>query len=1074
MKLKHVHGIAGLAAVFTFAGSALLAQTPAGSIQGTVKDSSGAVMVGVSLVVTNVLTGVRTNAVTNEAGEYLAPYLNPGEYQVTVVEAQGFKRFQRSGLTLEADQKLRIDIEMVVGSSTETVVVVAAAPLLQSEQVTLGQVVNLMQVRDLPLQGVGRSPLSLVSLVPGVFDQQGAAFASIGGGRAAASTVLLDGVGNNTTAPVHTPSVDAVQEFKVHTHAFSAEYGRTGGGVVSLSIKSGTNQFHGNLFEFFRNDVLNARAYFSLPSQPKPALRYNEFGGTLGGPIVKNRLFFFVSYQGVRQRVPGTSVNTVPTELQSRGIFTEGSQARIYDPATTRPDPASSSRTLRDQFAGNQVPASRIDAPAARFMPLFPPSNVAGLVSNYIVSSVSARSSATTDNRIDYRLSQNDNLMFRYSRGGNSTTSAKIVRPGTASQGQDRNVTLQEVHTFTPRLINEFRAAVSYLANTTKPVGYPGLGAREFGIANYPSLGTPAVNISGTAGVGGPTGRGLQDQAYLFLYLVDSLTWVRGKHVLKAGADIETDRQRRFQMDVGNLNFDATFTALPGVGNTGLGLASFLLGMPTSASLTLSPVAVNFRSTTSSFFVQDDWKAARSLTLNLGFRFDGVFPMTEIDDQISIFDLKTEKLDRVGREGRSRSPFDFTGRFGPRFGFAWQPGRPRHTVFRGGYGIANSALDRYNQPLTFPWGMSSTVSMTSPDNLTPPFVLSQGPPAAVLKVREGVTGPGFGADVTNIQRRPSVDYMQNWQLSVQHELAPQKILLEVAYGGSKGTNLMAYSTLNQVPPDRMGPGNAQARRPYPAFQLVENASNPGSSIFHSLQVKADARLARGAGFLVSYTYAREIDNFPGPRGGAFNSGTSQFIQNVYNIRAERSIGGFNFPQRLVASYVYPLPLGRGQRWLTSGGWLGALAGGWRVAGITTLQSGGPVPVSASPNSCNCFNGGFRPNRIRDGRLPSDERSLARYFDTGAFTMPAQYTFGNSERNLLLSPGTVSFDLSASRRANLVRGDAQRYVEFRSEFFNLFNTPQFNPPNAVFGTPQFGMINGARAARVIQLALKLYF
>jgi hypothetical protein len=1051
----------------------LPAQTPTSSIQGTVKDITGAVMVAVSVVVTNVQTGVAYTAVSNQAGEYLAAYLLPGEYTVRA-EAPGFKRFVRAGITLEMEQKARIDIEMAVGSNTETVEVVAAAPLLQSEQVALGQVVNLMQVRDLPLQGVGRNPLSLASLVPGVFDQQGAAFASIGGGRAAASTILLDGVGNTHMNAIHTPSVDAVQEFKVLTHAFSAEYGRMGGGVVSLSIKSGTNQFHGNLFEFFRNDVLNARDFFSLPGSRKPALRYNEFGGTLGGPVLKNRLFFFTSYQGVRQRMPGTSVNTVPTVLQSQGIFTEGNQARIYDPATTRPDPANPSRTLRDEFAGKRVPASRIDAPAARLMQLFPAPTVAGLVSNYVVSTVGARSSAVTDNRIDYRLTSSDNLMFRYSRGGTSTTTGKVVRPGTSTQGQDRNVTLQEVHTFTPRLINEFRAAVSYRANKLNPVGYPGPGAGEFEIPNFPSLGTPAVSISGTSGVGGPTGRGLQDQSYLYLYLVDSMTWVRGRHVLKAGVDIQKDRHRRFQMDVGALNFDATYTSQPGVGNTGLGLASFLLGMPTRATLTLSQIWLNFRSTASSFFVQDDWKAASGLTLNLGFRFDGVFPMTEINDQISVFSLGTGKLDRVGRDGRPRSPYDFTGRLGPRFGFAWQPGWLRHTVLRGGYGISQSSLDRYNQPLTFPWGMGGVVSMTSPDNLTPPFVLSQGPPPAVLRVPEGTTGPGFGADVTNIQRRPSVDYVQNWQLSVQRELVPQKILLEVAYGGSKGTHLLAASTLNQVRPDRMGPGDAQARRPYPAFQLVENISNPGSSIYHSLQVKADGRLARGAGFLVSYTYAREIDDFSGPRGDASNSGTPQFIQNVYNTRAERGIGGFNFPQRLVASYSYPLPLGRGQRWLSSGGWPGVLAGGWRLAGITTLQSGGPVQISASPNNCNCFNGGLRPNRIRDGRIPDAERSLVRYFDTGAFTAPAQYTFGNSERNLLLAPGTLSLDLSVSRRASLLRGDPQRYVEFRSDFFNLFNTPQFNPPNAVLGTPQFGMITSARAARVIQLALKLYF
>ena len=612
---------------------AALAQTPAGSILGTVTDASDAIVPGVTVAVTNVLTGVRHATKTNQEGEYLVPYLIPGDYQVAA-EAGGFKSFQRGGLTLQVDQRLRIDVVLSVGDTKETIVVEARAPLLESEQSALGQVVNLQQVRDLPLQGLGRSPLSLVSLIPGVFNQSGAAFASIGGGRAAASSILLDGIGNHNTQPIHVPSVDAVQEFKVHTHAFSAEYGRTGGGIVSLSIKSGTNQVRGNVFEFFRNDVLNARNFFSLPNDRKPVVRYNEFGGTLGGPVRiprlfdgRNRLFFFVSYQGVRQHTAGTFVNTVPTALQQRGIFTEGNQARIYDPATTRTDPANPSRMLRDLFAGNQLPASRIDASANRLVQLFPSPNAPGLVSNYVSSAVGIQTTDTSDNRIDYRVSNSDSVMFRYSFGLANTIPAKVL-PGLADRTSgiwdkhDRNTTLQEVHTFSPRLINEFRIGLTNMSGIQNTVGYPGNLALEFGIPSFPSLGMPVVNITGTAGLGPATSRNLQNQAYQYIYLVDAVTYIRGKHILKIGTDTQFNRSRRFQPDVGTLNFDATFTNLPGVANTGLGMASFLLGLPTRGALTLSQIKLNFRSCNASFFVQDDWKVARRLTLNLGIRFD--------------------------------------------------------------------------------------------------------------------------------------------------------------------------------------------------------------------------------------------------------------------------------------------------------------------------------------------------------------------------------------------------------------------------------------------------------------------
>ena len=448
--------------------------------------------------------------------------------------------------------------------------------------------------------------------------------------------------------------------------------------------------------------------------------------------------------------------------------------------------------------------------------------------------------------------------------------------------------------------------------------------------------------------------------------------------------------------------------------------------------------------------------------------------MTEINDQISVFNLSSGALDRVGRDGRPRSPYDFAARYGPRFGFAWEPFFLRRTVVRGGYGVFQSAVDRYNEPLTFPWGMASNVTISTVDNVTPPFTLSQGPPPSILKVAEGVTGPEFGASASNIQRKPAGDYVQNWQFSVQHELLPQKLLVDVAYAGSKGTHLLAYPALNQVALNQMGPGNAQARRPYPTYQAVDTAANLGSSIYHSLQAKAESRFWAGLNFLVSYTYAREIDDYSGPRSDVFNSGTAQFIQNVYNLRAERSVGGFNFPQRLVASYNYALPFGTGKRLLNGGGWSGRLLGGWQVSGIATMQKGGPVAISVTPNSCNCFNGGLRPNRIGDGRLQDQQRSLGRFFDTAAFAAPTTYTFGNSERNLMLAPGLVNFDFSLSKKTNFSGADTGRYAELRAEFFNACNTPQFASPNAVVGTPQFGMINGARAARVIQFALKVHF
>ncbi|MBI3693511.1 MAG: TonB-dependent receptor [Acidobacteria bacterium] len=1058
--------------------SVLPAQTPVGAIVGTVRDTSGAVVPGARVIIRNVQTGVQNTVETDELGNYMIAYLTPGEYQVRC-ERGGFESFQRTGILLQMDHKLRVDIDLQVGEATETVTVNAGTPLLETETSTLGQVIDTRKVLDLPQ--VDSNVFSLVALAPGVQTQPGAAFPSIGGGRATASSILLDGVENHRGIPIYVPSGDAIQEFKVLTHAFSAEYGRTGGGIVSLAIKSGTNQFHGSAFEFFRNDVLNARNFFALPGSKKPVVRYNRFGGTVGGPIRRDRLFFFVSYGGQRNHSVGTFVNTVPTLPQRGGDFSEGTQAPIFDPATTRPDPVRPGSFLRDPFAGNQVPSSRTDPAAARLIQLFPVPNAPGLVSNYVSSSVGRTTDNNVDVRVDHRLSNSDSFFVRYSHGSNIRIPSKVL-PGLADRTggnlniQTRNVALQEVHTFNPRLINEFRLGYTRIYTLQETAGYPENQAAVFGIPNFPALGMPTVNISGTAGLG-PNPRSLINEPWQYFYLLDSLTVVQGRHTIKTGADIQVSRIRRFQPDVGTLSFDSTFSSQPGVPNTGIGLASFLLGLPTSGSVGLSQIGLNFRTSTPSFFVQDDWKASSGLTLNLGLRFDGSTPITELNDQISNFNLQTGKLERVGREGRPRSPFDFESKFGPRFGFAWQPRGLRRAVVRGGYGIFYSSVKDSNAPISFPWGSGASVSVSTVDNINPPFVLSQGPPPAILKVPEGFIGPGFGANVITFERLPAFDYVQNWQLSWQYELFSKQLLLDAAYAGSKGTHLLANVPINQVPPDQMGPGNFQTRLPFPQFGQVNSWANRGSSIYHSLQVKAEGRFREGLTFLASYTFARDINDFSGPNGGAFNAGINQSVQNVYNLRAERSIGGFNIPHRFVFSYNYELPFGQGQRFLDSAKWWNLLLGGWQINGITTLQSGGPVAMGAVPNTCNCINpggldSGLRPNRLKDGRLPASERSLQRYFDTSAFSAPAPYTFGNSEKNLLLGPGLVNFDFSALKRFRL--GGDRRNLEFRSELFDLFNTPQFASPSAILGTPQFGRITAARSARVIQMALKLYF
>ena len=1047
-------------------------------ITGRLSDSSGAVIPGARVGVTNEKTGIGRETVSNNEGYYTIPLLPPGEYRVSV-RKEGFKPLVQVNVVLNVEQVARLDFTMQPGELSETVTITSDAPLMNTETSSVGQVVDNKTVVTLPLNGRNYSLLAV--LAPGATPNPGSRTEdgfSLNGNRLFQNSYQVDGADNNNyifgvdtnTTQALRPSVDAIQEFKVETANYSAEYGRAAGGVISVAIKSGTNNLHGSAFEFLRNDKLDAANFFANRNRlRKPPLRYNQFGGTVGGPVWKDHTFFFFSYQGTRIRSSDTAVVTVPTADQRRGIFWT---TNIFDPGNVV-------NGARAQFENNTIPVSRMDPVGLKLAALYPNPNQPGAVNNYASIQRQTDDANQYDVRGDHSFDPAHKVFARYSRSDRGRIRSSIfAAPGNGGafatqplnqMPQAWSVAGGYTWVVSASAVNELR--INYTKNNSEQLALaPKSLYEEFGIKGVPAFdgltGLPTINVTNYTGLGDRTFAPNPKQAKMF-QISDGFSLTKGEHGMKFGGEFwqllgyaGTSNTAR-----GSLTFNGQFTSrVPGTG-IGNAIADLLLGQTSNAQLTTRQI-VNMESQNYGVYFNDNWKVSPRLTLNLGLRYEFMTRFVERDNRHASFDLNpgspTYGTVVLARDGSHRAQtFSDPDRnnFAPRLGFAWKV--TDKTVVRGGGGIFYGGVGYYAVGQTTAASPPFFLNITYPTATTAAIsslVLANGFPADALSLSR-VVNPATGAQLYNYPF-PTV-YQGN--LSIERDLFAG-FVGTVAYVGNSTTHLNGQIDMNAPVP---GPGAVNPRRPFPTFGAINLFTGFGHSSYNSLQLKLERRFRNGFSFLSSYTWSHALDNTQDTE----DTTIATLPQNQFNTNAEKSSSGYDLRHRSVTSIIYDLPLGREGKWLSGSKAARAILGGFQLGGIFVMQTGQPVNPGVAGNPANTTNP-IRPNRLADGNLPRGERTIDRWFDKTAFAVPAAFTFGNSGRNVLVAPGLINLDLLVAR--NFTITDRTR-LEFRGEFYNATNTAHFGRPNAVIGSPQAGTItNTATPNRQIQLGLRLVF
>jgi len=1053
-----------------------LAQTA--QVTGRVVDSSGAVVNDAQVSLTNQANGLKRETVTNSEGYYTIPLVQPGKYEMRV-QRDGFKPVVRSNVVLNVEQVARIDFSLEAGGLSETINITSDTPLLNKETSSVGQVVDNKTVVTLPLNGRNYSQLAV--LAPGATPNPGSRTAdgfSLNGNRLFQNSFQVDGADNNNyifgvdtnTTQALRPSVDAIQEFKVETANYSAEYGRASGGVISVAIKSGTNQFHGSAFEFLRNDALDANNFFANRNHlAKPPLRYNQYGGTIGGPVWKNHTFFFFSYQGTRIRRSDTAVVTVPTADQKRGIF---GSVNIFDPANVVAG-------VRVQFLNNTIPADRMDAVGRKMAALYPDPNQPGTVNNY-ASIQSQRDDADQyDVRGDHTFTDRDRVFLRYSRSNRESITSPIFSPP-GNGGAFATAPLRVIpkaysfaggytRVFSASAVNELR--INYTQNDSDQLALAESSLyADFGIKGVPQfeglVGLPTFNVTAYTGLGDRTFAPNPKQAKIY-QITDGFSFARGSHGLKAGGEFwhirgfaGTSNNAR-----GTFTFNGQYTSrVPGQG-TGNAIADLLLGQTSTAALTTRQI-VYMRANSFGLYLHDNWKVSPRLTLNLGLRYELTTRYRERDNHHGSFDLNpgsptygTVVLAKDG-DHRSETFSDLdTNNWAPRVGFAWQI--DNKTVLRGGGGIYYGGTGYYAVGQTTAASPPFFLSVTFPSATTAArssLILSDGfPPDALTPAR--LVNPATGAQLYNY---PFPQVFQG-NLTIEREVAGG-FVASIGYVVNGTQNINGQIDVNAPVP---GGGAVNPRRPFPTYGAINLFSGFAHSSYHSLQMKIERRFRAGFSLLSSYTWSHAIDNSQDPE----DTSVPTIPQDQFNTNAEKASSAYDLRHRSVTSAIYDLPFGRETGWLSGSKWTRAIFGGFQVGGIFVAQTGQFVNPSVQGNPANTTNP-TRPNRLGDERLESGSRTVDRWFDPLAFSVPTAFTYGNSGRNVIEAPGVVNLDLLVGR--NFAITETVR-LEFRGEFYNFTNTAHFGRPNAVIGSPQAGTItNTATPNRQIQFGLRLVF
>jgi hypothetical protein len=1070
-----------------------------GALQGIVTDATGAVVPDVSVDVRNVETGTSQETKTNADGLYAAASVPIGHYTVTFTK-DGFNRFIREGVLIDAGAT-RLDAQLQVGQVSEEVKVTGEAPLLETESSDQTMTISAAVVDDMTVLGADWRGIN--GILPGVNGGGGANASGQGAG--------FNGTQNDTTAWVFNgqtavlpfdynpgqnfPPSDSVEEIQASTSNFSAQYGN-GLSVINMITKSGTNRIHGTVFEQFQNTVLEARNYFAPTVTP---FNWNEAGASIGGPLVKNKLFFFFTFMANPNSSSSPTYYTFPTEAMRNGDFSNPVFPTVYDPATLTNGGGTAMRT---PLAGNKM--RTIDPVAANIQKFWPEPNNLGAGGNATYNNFYQPKVYTEDwqwwvGKLDYQINDRNRLSYSQQLQPQDRESPDPRCPANCYPGilQDQAGEATYTTTFSSSMSNEARAGdvreLTRFYSPTKGQGYPA----KLGLINAPADVFPVINVTGVVSTeldaGTDTVRAVGTEQYS-----DILSMIKGKHLLKIGGEYDRSYGNLSawgDISSGNFTFNGIATRNPAdPTSTGVGYADFLYGLPQSWNVTES-VEDKTHYSSAAIFVQDDFKVNKQLTLNLGLRWEYLGSWLVHDNASSpfsndfgVFDPNllnpaTNTLGAMvfgGQNGRNALYSPNPHNFVPRVGFAWSPFD--HWAVRASYGMFNMARSADATTDAFLGVGSDTVgALTSPDNVNPVFTLGpnegynqgyvQGPPKPITPTTADRTPDVLNG--TNVPYEASsipTQYVQEIFLNIEREL-PGKLMLSAGYVYTKGTHLGFQRDLNQVPEALLGPGNAQNLRPYPQFQSINAWHWDGRSNYNALQVRVEKRTSQGLYFVVNYAWQKTMDT-----GTASGGSTGVDIwQNAYDPAANYSLSTLDQPNMINGLASYELPFGKGRPFLNSNGVLNQVLGGWKLGAYFQVHGGLPfTPVVGTSNLSNSLAGTWFPNRSAKGTLAHP--TINQWFDVSAFQIPAPYTFGDSGRNVLRGPDWRSVDANLGKSFPLTGkwlGEGKS-IEARVDVFDLLNHPNFGQPNANIGTSGAGIISNANTSRNIQLTARFRF
>ncbi|MDE1163038.1 MAG: carboxypeptidase-like regulatory domain-containing protein [Acidobacteriaceae bacterium] len=1088
--------------LFIFVSVPLLAQQT-GSIVGVVADASGAAVPGANVTLVNTSTDLHRIVTTNSVGQYTAASLPAGSYIITVEKA-GFQKLDRSDLTLSSASTLNVDLKLVVGSATETVNVSEAASLLQTQSGVVSSLVDSKQMVALPL--ATRNFTDLVLLTPGAhtgsalnlaegasaYSIRGGANYSVNGAIAAANSYLIDGIYDRNqwlNTLVLVPIVDSIQEYRVMTSNFNAEFGEAAGAITTVTTKSGSNRFHGSAWEFLRNNVMNANSYFAKQSNiARAAYHRNVFGGTFGGPIVSDKTFFFVDYQGIRQSVPNTYTSTLPTDVQRNMVRTGNFSAlgtQLYNPFSTT---TTGGVTTRAAYASNIITSS-LDPAAINLINSLPANTTSSATNNYTITPATTLKDNQFDVRIDQNFHNGDRIFGKYSFDQTEQIAPGTVRTlasaaasigpyvatggnGTDTPVRTQSATLGYSHIFTPKTLLEAHAAIVRWRAEVTPLGQPYAAATAIGIPgiNYNSLagGLPGFTILGLSTLGDSSS--YPENSFITTFQYDGdVIHTSGRHTVKAGILFLRHRFNGFSAFPvrGTYDFNGQFTRQIGTTGAASALADFALGATDAASRNILTGEFGMRTFQLAPYIQDTWRVSDRLTLEYGARYEISAPPYEVHNHWANFDLASGTMKVAGLNGNSRRlrNFDFNT-FSPRVGLSYSLDKNKKTVIRSGFGISyvDTLAGGAQLYKNLPYYFAQTITTSS--TAAPVTLLSNGFTTPVQPDPTNTAAISTGSPTAwdvNTRQTGVIQY----SLGVQRELRSD-IYADVAYVGTRSEHLLINSlNINQSRPGAAT--NVNTLRPYysinPNLVNVGYRTAGGDANYNSLQVHLEKRTSRGLNFGASYTYAKYLSDVGNPNG----SGNSD-IQDAQCLRCNYGPTPDDYRHTLVINEVYELPFGRGRQFLSHGP-LSYIVGPWNLSSIWSLHSGSPFTVFYGSNVSNSSGGGTqRPNRIASGKL-STGKTLTHYFDTSAFVAPAAYTFGNSGTGILTGPGYFDVDMTVERRFII----SDRFsADLRGEAFNTLNRANFANPAATIGTATAGVISSTSSPRVLQVALKLEF